>query len=88
MSLFGVPPHLATCIFLLFPLLNEQRLGAGINTGMALTPVPSSIGWDSNPQTSNCKSSLLTTRPDFRPNYNLVYNRMKSKIKVIEDVVV
>jgi hypothetical protein len=33
---------LATCIFLFF--YNEPELGVGINTGMALTPLPSSIG--------------------------------------------
>jgi len=42
---FGVP-HLATCIFLSFRLLNKPGLGAGINPGMALTPLPSRIGWD------------------------------------------
>jgi len=38
---FGVP-HLATCIFLVF--YNEPKLGVGIDPGMALTPLPSSIG--------------------------------------------
>jgi len=52
--------------FLSFRLLNEPRFGAGIDPGIALTPFPSSIGWDSNPQLSNHESSLLTTRPDFR----------------------
>jgi len=32
--------------FLSFQLLNEPGLGAGIDAGMALTPLPSSIGWD------------------------------------------
>jgi len=32
--------------FLSFQLLNEPGLGAGIDPGMALTPLPSSIGWD------------------------------------------
>jgi hypothetical protein len=40
---FGVP-HLATCIFLFFYI--EPELGVGINPGMALTPLPSSIGLD------------------------------------------
>jgi len=35
-------PHLATCIFLFF--YNEPELGVGINPGMALTPLPFSIG--------------------------------------------
>ena len=39
---FGVP-HLATCIFLSF-LLIEPELGAGIDPGMALTPFPSRNG--------------------------------------------
>jgi len=33
-------------VFYSFQLLNEPALGAGINPGMALTPLPSSIGWD------------------------------------------
>ncbi len=40
-NFFGVP-HLA--IYILFPLINEPGLGAGIDPGMALTPFPSSIG--------------------------------------------
>jgi len=35
---------LATCIFILFQLLYEPGLGAGIDPGMALKPFPSSIG--------------------------------------------
>jgi len=38
---FGVS-HLANCIFLF--VYNEPELGVGINPGMALTPLPSSIG--------------------------------------------
>ncbi len=41
--------------FLSFKLLNEPELGAGIDPGMSLTPLPSSIGWDLNPQPSNCE---------------------------------
>jgi len=47
---FGVP-HLASCIFLIF--YNEPELGAEIDPGMALTPLPSSIGLGSNPQPSD-----------------------------------
>ncbi len=47
--------------------MNEPGLGEGIYPGMALTPIPSSIGRDSNPQPSNRESSTLTTRPDFSP---------------------
>jgi hypothetical protein len=43
---FGVP-HLATCIFLFF--YNEPELGVGIDPGLALTPLPSSIGQGLNP---------------------------------------
>ncbi len=46
---FGVP-HLATCIFLFF--YTEPELGVGIDPGMALTPLPSSIGLDRD-QTHN-----------------------------------
>jgi len=35
-------PNVATCIFLFF--YNEPELGVGIDPGMALTPLPSSIG--------------------------------------------
>jgi len=49
---FGVP-HLATCIFLIF--CNEPELGAEIDPGMALTPLPSSIGLGANPQPSDCE---------------------------------
>ncbi len=47
----------------------EPELGAGIDPGMAFNPFPSSI-WirrDSNPQSLDCESSSLTTRPDLRP---------------------
>jgi hypothetical protein len=51
--------------------MNEPELGAGINTGMAFNPFPSSIldktRQDSNPQPLYRELSLLTTRPDFRP---------------------
>jgi len=39
---------LATCIFLFF--YNEPELGVEIDPGMALTPLPSSIGRGSNPR--------------------------------------
>jgi len=45
-AFFGVP-LLTTCIFLIF--YNEPELGAEIDPGMALTPLPSSFGWGSNP---------------------------------------
>jgi hypothetical protein len=49
--------------------MNEPELGAEIDPGMAFYSFPSNI-WirqDSNPQPLNCESSLLSTRPDFRP---------------------
>jgi len=47
---FGVP-HLATCFFLFF--YNEPELDVEIDHGMALTPLPSSIGQGSNPLPSD-----------------------------------
>jgi len=55
--LFGVP-HLATCIFLFFFYI-EAELGVGIYPGMALTPLPSSIGQGSNPRPSDHEPSAL-----------------------------
>jgi len=60
---FGVP-HLATCIFLIF--YNGPELGAEINPGMALTPLPSSIGRGSNPRPSNREPSALPLDHSFR----------------------
>ncbi len=45
LNTFGVP-DLPSCIFLIF--YNEPKLGAGIDPGMALTPLPTSIWWGSN----------------------------------------
>jgi len=41
---FGVP-HLTTCFFLSFQLLNEPGLGVGIDPGMTLSPFTSSMYW-------------------------------------------
>ena len=60
---FGVP-HLATCIFLIF--YNKPELGAEINPGMALTPLPTSIGPGSNLQPSNGELSSLPLDHSFR----------------------
>ncbi len=43
--------------FLIF--CNEPELGVGIDPGMALTPLPSSIGQGSNPRPSDCELSAL-----------------------------
>jgi hypothetical protein len=57
-------PHLATCISLFF--YNESELGVGMDPGMALTPLPSSIGQGSNPQPSDRESSALPLDHSFR----------------------
>ncbi len=57
-------PHLATCIFLFF--YNEPKLGVGIDPGMALTPLPSSIGQGLNPRPSDCEPSALLLDHGFR----------------------
>jgi hypothetical protein len=57
-------PHLATPIFLIF--YNEPESGAEINPGMALTPLPSSIGQGLNPRPSNCEPSALPPDHSFR----------------------
>jgi len=53
---------MATCIF----LYNESELGAGNDPGMALPPLPSSIGQGSNPQPSDCELSALPLDNSFR----------------------
>jgi len=57
-------PHLATCILLSF--YNEPELGAGIDPGMFLTPLPSSIGQASNPRPSDIEPSTLPLDHIFR----------------------
>jgi hypothetical protein len=57
-------PHLATCIFLFF--CNEPELGVGIDPGMALTPLPSSIGQGLNPRSSDRELSALPLDHSFR----------------------
>ena len=59
---FGVP-HLAACIFLIF--YNEPELGVEIEPGMALTPLPSSIGLGANPQPSDSEPSALPLDHSF-----------------------
>jgi hypothetical protein len=62
-------PHLATCIFLFF--YNEPELGGEINPGMALTPLPSSIGRGSNPRPSDREPSGLPLDHSFCLNMTL-----------------
>jgi len=52
-------------VFFLF-FYNEPELGAGINPGMALTPLPSSIGPGLNPQPSDHEPSALPLDHSFR----------------------
>jgi len=54
-------PHLATCIFLFF--YNEPELGVEIDPGMALTPLPSSIGWGSDPRPSDREPTQPSALP-------------------------
>jgi hypothetical protein len=63
---FGVP-HLATCIF----FYNEPELGVEIDPGMALTPLPSSIGRGSNPRPSDREPRPFTLLVTERPGYIL-----------------
>jgi len=48
-------PHLVTCIF----FYNEPELGVRIDPGMALTPLPFSIGRGLNPRPSDREPSAL-----------------------------
>ncbi len=57
-------PHLATCIFLF--IYNEPELGVGIDPGMALTPLSSSIGRGLNPRPSDREPSALLLDHGFR----------------------
>ncbi len=54
--------------YLYFPIFfyNEPELGVGIDPGMALTTLPSSIGQGSNPQPSDCEVSALPLDHSFR----------------------
>jgi len=57
-------PHLATLIFLFF--YNEPEFGVGINPGMVLTPIPSSIGQGSNLRPSGREQrQCFTARPQL-----------------------
>ncbi len=63
---FFCVPHLSTFIF---PICyNEPELGAGINPGMALTPLSSTIERGSNPQPSDREPSALLLDHSYRYN--------------------
>jgi len=53
-------PSLATCIFLIF--YNELELGAEIDPGMVLTPLPSGIGLDGD---RTHRAECSTARPQL-----------------------
>ncbi len=57
-------PHLATCIFSFF--YNEPELVVGIDPGMTLTPLSSSIGQGLNPRPSDREPSALQLDHGFR----------------------
>jgi len=71
-------PHLANCIFLFF--YNEPELGKGIDPGMALTPLPSSIGQRSNPQPSDREPSALPQDHSFCYKTNFFTGTNKTKM--------
>jgi len=52
--------------FLSFLIMNEPGLGAGIDPGIALTPLPSSIGRGSISRPSNHEPSTLLLDHSFR----------------------
>jgi hypothetical protein len=67
-------PQFLKNIFLVCPIwlpvfsyffYNEPELGVGIDPGMALTPLPSSIGQGSNPRPSDCEPSALPQDHSF-----------------------
>jgi hypothetical protein len=55
---------------------SEPELGVGINPGMALTPLPSSIGWGLNPRPSDREPSALPLDHGFR-QVEFFYNSHK-----------
>ncbi len=67
-------PHLATCIFLFS--YNEPELGVGIDPGMALTPLPSSIGRGLNPRPSDREPSALPLDNGICLQYHILLERM------------
>jgi len=67
---------LATFIFLIFN--DEAELGAGTDpAGMALTPLPSSVGQGLNPQPSDRETSALPLDHSFCCNTWLSYRKFK-----------
>ena len=64
-----------------FLFLYEPGLGvSGIDPGMTFTSFPSSNGQDLNPRPFDRESSLLPTRPDFRPEASIMLLKFKMMI--------
>jgi len=63
-NFFWCDPFGYLYFFLIF--YNEPELGAEIDPGMALTPLPSSIGQGLNPLPSDCEPSALPLDHSFR----------------------
>ena len=59
---FGVPIWLPVFSYFFY---NEPELGVGVDPGMALTPLQSSIGQGSNQQPSDHESSALPLDHSF-----------------------
>jgi len=59
-------PHLATCACIFLFSYNEPEMGVGIDPGMALTTLPSSIGQGWNPRPSDHEPSALPLDHSFR----------------------
>jgi len=57
---------------LLYIVYNEPELGAGIDPGMALAPLPSCIGQGSNPQPYDYEPSALPLEHSFRYTESIV----------------
>ncbi len=71
-------------VFFLF-FYNEPEKGAGIDPGMALTPLPSSIGRGSNPQPSDREPNAILLDHNLRlphqaPKHQKVPFKMLLKI--------
>jgi len=69
-------------VFSFFSIIEWTRIGYFNRPGMVLTPFPSStyrMRQDLNPRPFDRESSLLSTRPGFRPSYWILYSLPTSK---------
>ncbi len=62
---------------------NEPELGVGIDPGMTLTPLPSSIGRGLNPRPSDREPSALPLDHSFRCIDSIDYSTSYPKAKVL-----